>query len=241
MKQLIILAATLFFVSACSHRVENVGKVTERVKAVSAMRSDVENVYMRLILEKKKGNDEIEETRWLRASKEAFWKGSKPSTIYQSKKVRERYPPVVEYDGEEYEIFLGNLSQSVSKEDGYGTWKLITEPTQLTALDEVEKVQQKSGTQIDPQNPIFGESKSDLFLFVYPDRVPEVVLLDHEENKALVIREFRHPSSYTITDDQYDTFKSAAMPVTKTVDVGAVILASPVLVPILLNADFSGK
>lgn len=241
MKALILTCLIVVLASGCSHKLKELGKVKETVKEVKAVTSDSENLYMNLLIEKEKSGSQIEEDRWVRMSRADAWERAKPVDGYVFGKREKVYPATVKYDGVTYDIYLGRLSNHVTNRESRWSWEMITSSPEIQGLEEMVEVHQLSGSEIDPQNPIFREADSDLFLFMFPSQVPQLVLLDREERKALLVREFQFPKQYVLEEKQYDAFKSAAMPLAKTADAGALIIASPVLIPVLLNADFSGK
>lgn len=241
MKVLVLFALIVTLAGGCSHKLKKLGQVTERVKEVQAVTSDPESLYMNLLIEKEKSGLTLEEERWVRMTRSDAWDRAKPVSDYVFGKREKAYPATVEYDGVIYDIYLGRISNHVTNRESTWSWKIITDSPKIEELKNLVEVQQSAGSEIDPQNPIFKASDSDLFLFLFPNQVPQLVLLDRTNKKALLVREFRFPDEYVIEAKQYDAFKAAAMPVAKTADVGALIIAAPVLIPVLLNTDFSGK
>lgn len=242
MKIYLFLALLVFLSGCASHKVHNMGLVTENLESITALSYDENFLYIQFAV--KEEGESIARTRWAKASRQRIWKHAMKAEHYMSsfseyslerQNLRD-FPTSVEYSGTTYEIYFGIIFPSISDKKKSG-WRIVHDAPKIQELTEAVAIQKESKSEINPQNPVFGESNSDLFLFTYPDRQPQLVLLDRDQKKAMLIREFKSPQTYVITEAEYTTLKAVATPLAATVDIATL----PVLIPVILSADPSGK
>tara|TARA_B100001971_G_scaffold208295_1_gene229911 strand:- start:576 stop:1280 length:705 start_codon:yes stop_codon:yes gene_type:complete len=233
--KLFLLTFIVVLLSGCAtSKVKQAGQKIERFRELQSLSYDEDHLYISFTAIDRTGKDKNEYIRWARLPISRVWNRAIdpiPGTHLA------RYPSEVEYQGEQYEVQVYQLNENISETDEFG-WEIILDESLIGPMERAIAVQKESGSKVDSQSSIFGSSDSNLFLFTYPDRDPQLVLLNREEKKAVFVWRFAMPHGYEFTPEKYRGVKAAVTPLANTVD----IVTLPVQIPAaIMTANPSGK
>ncbi|ADE53327.1 hypothetical protein [Coraliomargarita akajimensis] len=234
MRTLIPVLLLSLLISGCAtSKVKSAGQKIERVKEIQRVSYDQSYLYIQFSAIDRTRKTEGVFERWARMPLNRLWVNAERTARLTNLSYE---PEIITYQGVEYSIIKYHLNDEISESPEYG-WEIITDESTIGELTESVAIAKERNSEINPENPVFGEVDSDLFLFTYPDKDPQLVLVNRKEKKALVVWRFAKPSGYEFTPEKYRSIKAVATPLATTVDV----VTLPVLIPVILTADPSGK